>query len=208
MIETIIEGEEDDILDLVKEALDASMTPQAIIEETIRPAADIVGEKFETGEYFLPELVMCADTMTIAINYLEPIIAKESEGSGKEKYKVVIGSVQGDVHDLGKNIVRSSLIAAGYEVIDLGIDVSTEEFVESVRKDNPAVLSLGSYMSTTNLEFGVIVEALEKAGLRESVKVIVGGAAVTDKTSKDQGADAYAPNATETVRIINEWTQS
>ena len=205
--ETIIEGDEDLILDQVKEALDRGMTPQSVIEETIRPAADIVGQKFETGEYFLPELVMCADTMTIAINYLEPIIAKESKGTGKKKDKVVIGSVQGDVHDLGKNIVRSSLIAAGYEVIDLGIDVSTEDFVEAVKKEKPAVLSLGSYMSTTNLEFGIIVEALEKEGLRDDVKVIVGGAAVTDKTSKDQGADAYAPNASETVRVINEWVQ-
>lgn len=207
VIETIIDGDEDLILDTVKEALDDGMTPQSIIEETIRPAADIVGQKFEEGEYFLPELVMCADTMTIAINHLEPMIAKESEGTDKKKEKVVIGSVQGDVHDLGKNIVRSSLIAAGYEVIDLGIDVSTEDFVEAVKKEKPAVLSLGSYMSTTNLEFGIIIEALKKEDLRDGVKVIVGGAAVTDKTSKDQGADGYAPNASETVRVINEWVQ-
>jgi 5-methyltetrahydrofolate--homocysteine methyltransferase len=203
----IIDGEEDGILDMLQAAMNDGMRPAEIIELAVRPAADIVGQKFEEGEFFLPELVISSDVMALIIKKLEPLIAAEAEGSGLERYKVVIGSVQGDVHDLGKNIVRSSLIAAGYDVVDLGIDVAAEKFIEAVREHRPRVLSLGSYMSTTNLEFTPIIESLVKEGLRDKVKIIVGGAAVTDKTSKDHKADAYAPNAQESVRIINSWVR-
>lgn len=205
--EAIIEGEEDGVLEMIQEAMDGGMRPAEIIEESVRPAADIVGQKFEEGEYFLPELVISSDVMALIINHLEPLIKAEAKDAGGERNKVVIGSVQGDVHDLGKNIVRSSLIAAGYDVIDLGIDVAADQFIEAVRTEKPKVLSLGSYMSTTNLEFTPIVEALVKEGLRDGLKIIVGGAAVTEKTSKDHQADAYAPNAQDAVRTIDGWVK-
>jgi methylmalonyl-CoA mutase cobalamin-binding domain/chain len=203
----IIDGEEDGVLEMLQAAMSGGMKPAEIIEQAVRPAADIVGQKFEEGEFFLPELVISSDVMALIIKELEPLIAAEAKGTGLERYKIVIGSVQGDVHDLGKNIVRSSLIAAGYDVIDLGIDVAAEQFIEAVKKHQPKVLSLGSYMSTTNLEFTPIVDSLVKEGLRDGLKIIVGGAAVTDKTSKDHKADAYAPTAQDTVRIINRWVR-
>lgn len=203
--EAVIDGEEEGVLDMVREAMDGGMKPAEIIEQAVRPSADIVGQKFEEGEFFLPELVISSDVMAMIINELEPLIAAEAQSSGGVRNKVVIGAVQGDVHDLGKNIVRSSLIAAGYDVIDLGIDVAAEQFIEAVKEHHPLVLSLGSYMSTTNLEFTPIVEALGKEGLRDDLKIIVGGAAVTDKTSKDHKVDAYAPKAQDAVRIIDGW---
>jgi methanogenic corrinoid protein MtbC1 len=203
--EAILDGEDEGVLDMVKQATDGGMKPAQIIEEAVRPAAHLVGQKFEEGEFFLPELVISSDVMALIINHLEPLIAAESKETGGVRHKIVIGSVQGDVHDLGKNIVRSSLIAAGYDVVDLGTDVPAEAFIDAVKEHKPAVLSLGSYMSTTNLEFTPIVEALIKEGLRDRVKIIVGGAAVTDKTSRDHKADGYAPNAQDAVRIINGW---
>jgi len=206
--EAIIDGEEEGVLDLVQQAMDGGMKPAEVIEECVRPGADIVGRKFEEGEFFLPELVISSDVMALIINQLEPLIKEDVKDRGGEQRKVVIGSVQGDVHDLGKNIVRSCLIAAGYDVVDLGIDVPAESFIEAVREHEPAVLSLGSYMSTTNLEFTPIVEALMKEDLRDGIKIIVGGAAGTDKTSKDHKVDAYAPNAQEAVRIIDGWVHA
>jgi len=203
--QAILDGEEEGVLDMVQEAMNRGMKPADVIEEAVRPAADMVGQKFEEGEFFLPELVISSDVMALIINQLEPLIAADAQSSGGVRHKIVIGSVQGDVHDLGKNIVRSSLIAAGYDVIDLGIDVSAEAFIDAVKEHKPAVLSLGSYMSTTNLEFTPIVEGLIKENLRNGIKIIVGGAAVTDKTSRDHKADAYAPNAQDAVRIINGW---
>ena len=160
------------------------------------------GHLFEEGEYFLPELTMAGDAFKTGMKTLEPQLAGiERAYSGP----VVLGTVQGDVHDIGKNLVGFMLESAGYKVINLGISVSTERFIEAIAEHSADVLAISALLTTTMLGMDDVVQAVTNAGKREKVKIIIGGAPVSRKFAEEIGADAYGANAPEGLRIINSW---
>jgi corrinoid protein of di/trimethylamine methyltransferase len=184
-----------------KKALEANIPPEVIIQQGIAAGLLEIGEKFETGELFLMHLVAAADAAKGAIDeVLEPAIkAAGTDGLGGPK--VVLATVKGDIHDIGKNIVGAMLFSAGFEVIDLGKDVENEVVVSKVKELNPKILGLSALLSTTVPEMRKIIELLEKEKIRDTVKVLVGGTPVTEKYAQEIGADAYADNAVEAVAV-------
>ena len=187
-----------------KKALEAGANPQDIISRGIAEGMDIVGRKFEEGEYFLSELLVAGEIAKEILKILNPYI-KSGEVKLKKLGKVVIGTVRGDLHDIGKNIVAMMLNAAGFEVIDLGADVPPEKFVEAARENDANIVAMSALLSVTMPEMKVVIDELKKAGLRDKVKVIVGGAPVTEEYAKEIGADGYGENAIEGVKICKSW---
>lgn len=185
-----------------KEALAQGVPAMKIITNGLAKGLIVVGEKFEAKEYFLPELIMAGEIMKEAMNILGPQI----KGAKMERIgKVVLGTVANDLHDIGKNIVGTLLEAMGFEVIDLGVDVPREKFVEAVCTQKPVILGMSALTTPTMIEMGNVIKALEEAKVRGQVKVIIGGAPVTAEFAKMIGADAYAPDAVKGVKICKEW---
>ena len=174
---------------LTEEALNSGVSPQDIIVQGLQAGMGAVGEKFSSGEYFLPDMLMAARAMTTSLEVLKPSLEGEEMSTIG---RVVIGTVQGDMHDIGKNVVATFLRGNGFEVFDLGLNVPVEKFIEEVRERAPDILGLSSLLTTTMPIMGSIIKALETAGLRSKVKVIVGGAPVTQDYADFIGADAYA----------------
>ncbi|MBS7656915.1 corrinoid protein [Candidatus Bathyarchaeota archaeon] len=162
---------------------------------------EIVGQKYEKGEYFLAELIMASETMKEGMNVLEPHMRA---GDIKSTGKVIIGTVKGDLHDIGKNVVATLLKAANFEVIDLGVDVSAEKFIEAIKQNQPDIVAMSALLTITMIEMENTVKALQKARLRQKVKIIIGGAPITPDFAKKIGADAAAKDAVEGVRICNQ----
>jgi len=184
----------------VLDKLELGMEPTKIIE-ALNLTLNEVGEKYEKGDLFLSELMMIGFLASEITNLLKPhLVGSDLEAHGK----VVIGTVRGDVHDIGKNIVIMMLQSAGYDVVDLGIDVSAERFVEAVKKEKPVVLGMSALLTSTMNEMETVLDSLEKAGFRSSVLVIIGGRPVTDEFSNEIGADGYAEDAVKAVRVIKE----
>jgi 5-methyltetrahydrofolate--homocysteine methyltransferase len=202
---SIVEMDLEKAKKLCREALDQGILPFKIINDGIAEALMTVGEKFEAEEYFLPELIMAGETMKQVMNILEPEIKGSREK--KEVGKVVIGTGKGDIHDIGKNIVKTFLEAEGFEVIDLGVDVSPEKFVEAVRTENPNILAMSTLVSGTMLELKDVMKALKEANLRNQVKVIIGGAPINQEFVDSIGGDAYAQNAINGVNICKRWME-
>ncbi len=188
---------------MAEEALKAKIPISEAIFNGLVKGLEIVGEKYEKGEYFLAELIMAGEAMHEALNILLP----KSENE-KEKYatkgKIVIGTVEGDVHDIGKSLVSSFLKAAGYEVYDLGVDVPAEKFIEKIKEKNADVLAMSALLSTTVVNMAKVIEALKKAGLRDKVKVIIGGAPCDLEFAHKIGADGYGKDAYEAVKIVDK----
>ncbi|NHV06650.1 MAG: cobalamin-binding protein [Thaumarchaeota archaeon] len=185
-------------------ALESGVKPQEIISKSIAEGMDIVGKKFEASEYFLSELIVAGEIGKEITKILEPHL----KGTEVKKLgKVVIGTVRGDLHDIGKNIVAIMLEAAGFEVVDLGADVPPEKFVEAVKKENPDIVAMSALLTVTMVEMKNVIEALKEAGLRSKVKVIVGGAPVTEEFAKSIGADGYGADAVQGVRICKAWME-
>jgi 5-methyltetrahydrofolate--homocysteine methyltransferase len=195
--QTVLAGDMDTVPGLCKEAADAGIEPMVIINEGMAPGAREAGVKFSNGEYFLPQLVLAGEAMKAGLEVLLPLITAEAQEQAKGI--VVLGSVEGDVHDIGKNIVGSLMIANGFHVIDLGIDVPTDDFVAKTKSENADIVAMGSYMSTTLPQMSAVVEALEEAGVRDKVKIMVGGAAVSSAFAKKIGADGYGEDAAEAI---------
>jgi len=168
------------------------------ILNTISDAMRIIGEKYENGEYHIPELVLASEMLKEVNEFLKNKISKNE----KRELRIVLGVVKGDIHDLGKDIVKYVLEAHGFEVIDLGVNVSCEKFVEAVEKYRPHVLGLSAFLTTTALEIPNIVKKLEEKGLRNQVKIIIGGAAVSEELAKQFKVDAYARDAFEAVEKL------
>jgi len=189
--------------DSCKKAITQGIDPYEFIEQAINKALVIIGDKFENEEFFLPELFMAAEIVKKSMRILEPHI----KGSGKRKNlgKIVIGTAKSDMHDIGKNIVSFFLEAEGFEVIDLGVDVSPEKFVETVRNEKPDILAISALITLTMPEVSNTLKALENANLRNQVKVIVGGAPMTQEFIDDIGADALAVNAIDGVKKCKRW---
>lgn len=184
------------------EAMDAGVDPGTAITEGIVPGMAIVGDKFESGEYFLSELVVAAEVMKQGMNIINPYLKGERL---KTTGKVVIATVEGDHHDLGKNIVSTLLRAQSFEVVDLGIDVSTDRLINAVKEYKPDILGLSALLTLTMTNMGEAIEALKEAGLREKVRVIIGGTPVTSEFAEVIGADHRAANALEGVKKCVEW---
>lgn len=185
-----------------KDALAEGVPPIKAVSEGMGKGMDIVGQKYEANEYFLAELIMAGEVMKEGMKILEPHLkGAQVKGLGK----IVLGTVKGDLHDIGKNVVATLMVAAGFDVIDLGVDISAEKFVESVRTHKPRILGLSALLTVTMPEMENVLKELEKANLRNQVKIIVGGAPLTEEYSKKIGADAYAPDAVAGVNICKKW---
>jgi 5-methyltetrahydrofolate--homocysteine methyltransferase len=195
-------GELDQVKDFISKALGRGVAPMEIIEKGLRPAMEEVGRKFETLEIFLPEMIMAADAMAAGVELLRPNMAgKEAEG---RIGRLVLGTVSGDVHRIGKDIVRIMLEGAGFEVADVGHDVPDDTFVKNVRDGKPDILGMSALMTTTMQNIPRVIEALNAEGLRGKVKVIVGGAPVLPEWAKQIGADGYGENAVQAVKIARQ----
>ncbi|MEM2876304.1 MAG: corrinoid protein [Candidatus Bathyarchaeia archaeon] len=202
--DAIVEFDIDNIKKLINEALEAGVPPLEIVNEGMAKGMDIVGKKYEEKEYFLAELIMAGEVMKTGMEALEPHL-KASPVS--KTGIVVIGTVKGDLHDIGKNIVVTLLKPAGFEVHDLGVDVEPQKFVEKVKETNADIVALSALLTTTMVEMENVIKALEKAGVRDKVKVIIGGAPITEEFASKIGADAYAVDAVKGLEICKEFME-
>jgi len=197
--DSLIEGEVEEVKRYTRQALDEGIPAKTILDQGLVAGMDVVGVKFREGEYFLPEVLLCAKAMHAGLDILKPLLAGEGE---KSVGTIVLGTVKGDLHDIGKRIVKAMLEGAGYEVIDIGVDVDAEKFVESVKKYKPLVLGMSALLTTTMRYMKTVIDALQDEGIRDKVKIIVGGAPVNEEFAKLIGADGYAPNASEAVDLV------
>lgn len=200
----VVSGDRDRAVQFATEAVSAGVNPEEIITKGLQPGMMTVGEKFSSGEYFLPDMLMAARAMKSALDILKPLLAKSGLPS---LGRVVIGTVQGDMHDVGKNVVATFLGGSGFEVHDLGLNVSAQQFVDAVREKKADILGLSALLTTTMPTMGQTIKYLEKAGLRSRVKVIVGGAPVTAEFAKFIGADAYARDGGEAIPVCKKLVQ-
>jgi corrinoid protein of di/trimethylamine methyltransferase len=197
---SIIDGEPDKTTELIQEALSSSLEPMEIIDKGLMPGMNVVGEKFARGEYFLPNLVIAGTAMQNAMKLLEPELAARKqtlESSGT----VVIGTVRGDIHEIGKSLVAIMLRANGFAVHDLGVNVSNETFIAKIKETEAELIGLSALITTTMTVQREIIEALIGAGIRQQVKVMVGGTPVTSEWAESIGADGYAEDAMSAVTL-------
>jgi corrinoid protein of di/trimethylamine methyltransferase len=197
---SIIEGKPDEITDLTQQALEAGLEPLTIINEGLTVGMNIVGEKFQTGEFFLPNLVIAASGMNQAMEILEPEL-KSRQQTADSLGTVVIGSVAGDIHEIGKSLVGTMLSANGFQVYDMGVDVANEVFVAKVKETGADILGLSALLTTTMTRQRQVINDLEKAGIRDQVKVLIGGAPISQEWADNIGADGYAEDAIGAVEL-------
>jgi corrinoid protein of di/trimethylamine methyltransferase len=195
----IIDGNTKQARAATQAAIAAGVAPMTLISESMVPAMEEVGRLFETQEYFVPELLLAGRAMKSAMELLQPLMAASGQ---KLSTRVIIGTVKGDLHDIGKNIVASMLEGGGFEVIDLGTDVSPEKFVAAVREREPQVVCMSALLTVTMPAMKQTIDALESAGVRKCVKVLIGGAPVTSQYAKEIGADGYSENASGAVSLV------
>ena len=194
----ILDGDRETVKTNVHQALEANLKPEAILQEAMIAAMSEVGNRFEAGEYFVPEMLIAARAMKEGLAILKPHLR---EANVKPAGRVAAGTVKGDLHDIGKNLVCMMLEGAGFEILDLGTDVSPEKFVEAARSGGANLIAMSALLTTTMGSMKTTIEALQAAGLRENVKVMVGGAPVTDSYAASIGADGYAPDASRAVAL-------
>lgn len=196
----LVEGDEETVGALCEQCVASKESVQNILNALIA-GMDVVGKGFQDGELFIPEVLVAAMAMTRGMEVIKPLMEK----SGVEPLgKIVVGTVAGDLHDIGKNLVKMMLVGAGFEVIDLGVDVSCEAFVDAVKTYDPVFVGASALLTTTMKEMGELVKAIEAAGLRDKVKILVGGAPITEEFKNAIGADLYAPDAAQTVIKVKE----
>jgi methanogenic corrinoid protein MtbC1 len=197
LFKAIVKGDEKRAVALVKMELDMGTDPQYIVQSHMIPAMDEVGRKFEVNEAFVPELLIAGRAMKGALEIIQPIL----KSTGSEPLgKVVIGTVQGDLHDIGKNLVAAMLEGAGYEIIDLGVDVGVTDFYNAVIAVEPDIVAMSTLLTTTTDTMKEVIKVLEERDLREHVKVLIGGAPITQSFCVEIGADGYSDNAAGAVR--------
>ena len=197
LLEAVLNGDRERVVELVKGAVDAGKSANEIMKKGLIEGMNIVGEKMAQEEMFIPEVLMSARAMSAGIGILKPLLtAEEQDASGK----IVLGTVQGDMHDIGKNLVSMLMEGAGFTVIDLGSDVSPQKFVEAVRENSATFVGLSALLTTTMPKMKETIVALKEAGIRDQIKIMVGGAPVTAEFAQQIGADGYAPDAGSAVR--------
>ncbi|MGD9049500.1 MAG: corrinoid protein [Anaerolineae bacterium] len=185
---------------LSQRALEQGAEPLTIINQALVPGMEVVGEKFQTGEYFLPHMVIAANAMQQAMGLLEPeLLERQQNVEGQGVF--VIGSVKGDIHEIGKSLIATMMLASGFQVYDLGVDVAPEIFVEKIQETDADLVGLSALLTTTMMAQRDVLEALEEAGIRARVKVMVGGAPVTEEWAQSIGADGYAEDVVNAVEL-------
>ncbi len=197
--DAVIKGDRDTVNNLAQAAVDEGVAPEQIINEGLIAGMNVVGEKFKNNEFYVPEVLIAARAMHGGMDIVKPLLA---DSDAVSKGKVVIGTVKGDLHDIGKNLVAMMLEGGGYDVIDLEVDVPAEKFVEAAQSQGAQVVALSALLTTTMPGMKDTIDALAEAGLRDSVKVIIGGAPVTQNYSDEIGADGYAPDAASAVDLV------
>jgi 5-methyltetrahydrofolate--homocysteine methyltransferase len=202
LVEAIADLREEEALKIVKDRLSAGEDPLKILEEA-RKGLEIVGNRFASGEYFIPDLIYSGEIMKQITEIVKPLISQTTQV--KKLGKVVIGTVAGDIHDIGKNIVVFMLEVNGFEVYDLGVDVPPERFVEKIKETGAPILGLSGFLTLAFDSMKRTIEALKEAGLRDKVKVMIGGGQVTDEVRKYTGADAYGKDAMAAVSLAKAW---
>lgn len=204
MIEALIEGDEKKLTNVAQSALDEGVSAKEILEKGLMAGMDIVGEKMEAEDMFIPEVLRSAKTMSAVIDTLKPLLA---EGDIGAVAKVIIGTVKGDLHDIGKNLVAMMLESAGFDVYDLGADVPPDKFVEEIKDKDADILCLSALLTTTMPMMKTTISALAESGLRDKVKVMVGGAPVTQDFADQIGADGYAHDAGSATKLAKALSQ-
>jgi len=198
----VIQGDDDEIAELTQDALDEGLGAKEILQGGLMPGMDHVGVEFKAGRMFVPEVLLSARTMKGSMAMLEPLLA---EGESIAVGKVIMGTVEGDLHDIGKNLVAMMIEGAGFEIVDLGTDVSPAAFVESVKKEKPDIVGMSALLTTTMRNMGRTIDALKEAGLRDQVKVMIGGAPVTGDFAEQIGADGTASSAPAAVDLAKSF---
>jgi len=203
LIDAFTDMREEDTARIARELIDSGVDPLSVLEAA-RQALEIIGQRFETGEAFIPELLMSGEMMKDISNYARPKIMRGAE-EGKKLGRVLIGTVAGDIHNLGKDIAITMLDINGFEVVDMGVDVPARTFVEKIREIQPDVVGMSGLLTLAFDAMKETVEAIEAAGLRGSVKIMIGGATVDESIRDYVGADAYAPTAMAGVSLAKQW---
>ena len=200
--DALVEMNMEGVIDLVRKTLSLGFDPMKIVE-SLRSGMDEVGRRFESGEYFISELIMSGEIMKRALEILKPYLRTE----GKNKGKIILGTIIGDLHDIGKEIIKTLLISAGFEVYDLGVDVPPEKFVEKAREVGARIIGISALLSTSIVNSAEVVKKLREEGIRDKVKVIVGGAAARSWMIEEYGVDAVVNDAVKGLEIIKRWAE-
>jgi 5-methyltetrahydrofolate--homocysteine methyltransferase len=201
LFDAVVDGDASSAKELTTLALDSGTDPQVLITTYLIPAMDEVGKRFERNEYYVPELLISARAMKSSLELINPLLAaRGTEPIGT----IAIGTVKGDLHDIGKNLVASMLEGAGFKIIDLGVDVSPDKFTETIREKNPDIIALSALLTTTMPFMKHTIDALKESGLREQVYVLIGGAPVTQRYADEIGADGYSNNANGAVTLTRK----
>ena len=201
MAERLIVGKIDEVKELSQQALDQGISPREIIDKGLLAGMEVVGKRFKAGDMFIPEVLLCARCMHGAMDILKPLLS-EADAAGVGIY--VIGTVEGDLHDIGKNLVSMMLQGAGFEVIDMGTNITPQQFVDAVKEHKPTILGLSALLTTTMPKMEETIKALKEAGIRDQVKIMAGGAPVTQAFVEEIGADAYGANAASAIEKAKE----
>lgn len=198
--EKLQQGNMPEVVTLTKQAVSDGLQPSDILDGLLS-GMGIIGEKFKNNEVFVPEVLIAARAMNAGLDVIKPLL----EEQGVEPIgKVIIGTVKGDLHDIGKNLVRMMMVGAGLEVIDLGVDVSPEKYIAAVEENNPDIIAMSALLTTTMPNMKLVIEALEEKGLRDKIKVMIGGAPVTDDYAAEIGADRYTVDAASAAEVAKE----
>ncbi len=201
LMDAVTSYDVDAAVNLAEEALKAGVDPVDAIQEGLAKGVRIVGDRFATGEAFLTELMIAAEAMKQAMAILEPAIPKRAKAAKRALGKILIGTIEGDIHDIGKSIVGTMLTVAGFEVVDLGVDVSVKKFIEKTKEAQPNMIGMSALMTTTMIKMKDVIKALDANGLKKKVKVIVGGAPTSKEWAEEIGADGHGGDAMEAVEV-------
>jgi len=202
---SIIEGDGDKVEELTRQALDQGVEVKTILSDGLIATMDVVGQRFQSGELFIPEMLIAGEAMTRGLNVLRPLF---KESGIKPQGTVVIGTVEGDRHDIGKSLASMMMEGAGFKMIDLGVDVSPEQFVKSAKEEEAQLVGMSALLTTTMPSMKATIDALKEAGLIDKVKTLIGGAPVTQEYANKIGADGYAPDAALAVKKAKELVQA
>lgn len=205
--QAILEGDRDAVAKLVSAALEAGVDASAILDQGLLPAMDVVGKRFGAKEMYISEVLLSARAMHTGIGLLQPALAKSNAHAGSRPV-VVLGTVKGDLHDVGKNLVAMMLEAGGFEVVDLGTNVGTDKFIQAIRERRPSVVALSALLTTTMRTMRQTIEELRRSDIMDGVKIIIGGAPVTQEFADTIGADAYASDAPAAVAAVKRILQA
>jgi corrinoid protein of di/trimethylamine methyltransferase len=201
LYDAVLNGDQKSARSVTEQALTAGMEPLRLVQESMMPAMAEVGRRFACGDYFVPELLLSARAMKAALELLRPLLVA---GGANPVGRVALGTVKGDLHDIGKNLVGTMLEGGGYEVIDLGVNVNPEQFVAAVKEKNANIVALSALLTTTMPAMQTTIEALRQAGVRQQVKVLVGGAPISQKYAEEIGADGYSESAAGAVAAVRK----